>query len=476
MFFNSLDFLIFISLFLPLYFFSKGRQQILIALLGSYLFYAWWDWRFLSLIVFSTIVDFHLGKHIFSSVQKKQRKYLLGLSIGLNLGLLAFFKYYNFFIDSFATGLTTLGLNAHLPTLQIILPVGISFYTFQTMSYSIDIYRRQLSPERDFLKFATFVAFFPQLVAGPIIRAKTLLPQFQTVKRLEWSRFISGFTQVTVGFFKKVAVADSLALVIDQVFDSPAEYSSLMLMVVGVLYSVQIYCDFSGYSDIAIGIARIMGFDFPENFKQPYFSKSFSEFWRRWHISLSSWLRDYLYISLGGNRGGKIFTYRNLMLTMLLGGLWHGANWTFIVWGALHGLFLVLQRGIQPIVAPLNTASNPFVRHTWHMLCILTVFCLTSLAWFYFRLPSITEANAVVMKILSFDNMSFSSLSFLFNLVKSGILIGILLLIDLIYTRIDLNEYLVSRPVLAMSALATLIWLISFLGTFDNQAFIYFQF
>ena len=283
----------------------KGKARLLLCLTGSYFFYGWWDWRFLGLIVISTLVDYTVGLFLERTREQKSRTQLLVLSMVVNLGFLAFFKYFNFFIESFAEMLVSTGLNPSISTLNIVLPVGISFYTFQSMSYTIDVYYRKIQVEPNFIRFATFISFFPQLVAGPIVRASDFLPQFQTDKKFEWDRFNAGVSQVLWGFFKKVAVADSLAPFVDQCFADPGAYSSIHLTIGVIFYSFQIYCDFSGYSDIAIGLARILGFDFPRNFRTPYFSKNFSEFWTRWHISLSSWLRDYLYIPLGGNRGGS---------------------------------------------------------------------------------------------------------------------------------------------------------------------------
>jgi len=344
MVFNSLPFLVFIGIFFPLYFSLRGRFRLWLCLIASYIFYAWWDWRFLSLILTSTLIDYLIGLRLNRETDTTKRQWLLRLSMVMNLGFLGFFKYFNFFVESFQDILLSLGLEPDLHTLHIILPVGISFYTFQSMSYTIDVYRKEIPVERDFLRFATFIAFFPQLVAGPIVRAKELLPQFAADIKFEWNRFSFGLSQVLWGFFKKVAVADSLAPFVDQCFAAPESFSALHLSLGVFFYAFQIYCDFSGYSDIAIGLARIMGFDFPDNFRTPYFSRNFSEFWTRWHITLSSWLRDYLYIPLGGNRQGTFNTYRNLMLTMLLGGLWHGASWVFVFWGFLHGLYLVGQR------------------------------------------------------------------------------------------------------------------------------------
>ncbi|MGE0323043.1 MAG: MBOAT family protein [Polyangiaceae bacterium] len=336
MLFNSLAFLAFFAAFLLPFFFTRGKARLVVCLVASYVFYGWWDWRFTGLLAFSTIVDFQVGKYLHATTDQAKRRRWLLVSLVVNLGLLGVFKYLNFFIDSAVEVSTALGLHASKKHLSLILPVGISFYTFQTLSYTLDIYRKQLEPEPSFVRFAAYVAFFPQLVAGPIVRAAEFLPQLRKDPRFDANRFESGMSLIAWGFVKKVVVADSLASVVDHRFRVPEAHDALSLGLGVFCYAFQIYADFSGYSDIAIGTARLLGYDFPENFRRPYFSTSFREFWRRWHITLSTWLRDYLYIPLGGNRTPGYRTYRNLMLTMLLGGLWHGANWTFVVWGGLH--------------------------------------------------------------------------------------------------------------------------------------------
>lgn len=475
MVFNSLPFLVFIGVFLPLYFLLKGRARLLFCLLASYFFYGWWDWRFLVLILVSTTVDYALGLFIGDTDDATRRKQLLVASMVLNLGFLAFFKYFNFFIESFQNVLLSLGMEPDNHTLHIILPVGISFYTFQSMSYTIDVYRRQIEVERDFMRFATFIAFFPQLVAGPIVRASELLPQFGADKRFEWHRFTFGLSQVLWGFFKKVAIADSLAPFVDQCFAAPGAFSSFHLAVGVFFYAFQIYCDFSGYSDIAIGLARIMGYDFPDNFRTPYFSKNFSEFWTRWHITLSSWLRDYLYIPLGGNRHGTFNTYKNLMLTMLLGGLWHGASWVFVFWGFLHGMYLVGQRLLSPLYNRLlNAIRMPVFLQDG--LSILLVFTLTCFAWIFFRSPDFATATQIIGRILSLDDFSPDSIVNKFVALKGFVLILILLLAEISNFRLDFYEKATYRPMFRLAAFAVLLWLIAFFGTFGSNAFIYFQF
>jgi len=453
--------------------------RLFFCLAASYFFYGYWDWRFLSLILASTLIDFSIGKRIGKLHQEegrgKEKKQLLIASIIINLGFLALFKYFNFFLASFENLLLSFGLETSTTSLSVILPVGISFYTFQSMSYTIDVYRKQIPAERDFWKFATYISFFPQLVAGPIVRAKEFLPQFERSRNFDWARFMSGLSQVLWGFFKKVAIADSLAPFVDQCFEMPEAFSSLHLMIGIFFYSFQIYCDFSGYSDIAIGLARMMGFDFPDNFKTPYFSRSFSEFWTRWHITLSSWLRDYLYIPLGGNRYGSFNTFRNLMITMLLGGLWHGASWVFVFWGFLHGLYLIVQRVIQkPLEQLWEVLRLPnFLQAT---ISISVVYLLTCFAWIFFRSPDFETASYYITRIAAFEDMHPSSIINKFMVLKCSILLTFLIFVELTNFRLHYANLLVHKPILRVFAFALLLWMIAFFGTFGGNSFIYFQF
>jgi alginate O-acetyltransferase complex protein AlgI len=511
MVFNSVVFLIFIASFFPLYFLSKGRLRLWICLLASYLFYGWWDWRFLSLVVFSTVMDWLFGLWIahmddpdetstlwqrspvaramgrtvlWLQTWNLSRSAVLTFSMIMNLGFLGFFKYFNFFADGFADMVRMVGFEPSWTTLNIILPVGISFYTFQSMSYTIDVYRREIKFEPSLLKFATFIALFPQLVAGPIVRASDFLYQMEDDKRFSWHNLNSGLGRVLWGFFKKVAIADSIAPFVDQCFNAPDTFGSLHLIIGVIFYSFQIYCDFSGYSDIAIGLARIMGYHFPENFRTPYFSKSFSEFWTRWHISLSSWLRDYLYIPLGGNRHGKWSTYKNNMLTMLLGGLWHGANMAFVFWGFLHGLYLILQRVVSPLWKQVVQAVR-MPRFLNDGICIATVYVLTLLAWIYFRSGSIglqgggnsfDTAHKIIGNIVSLEGFSTGAVINKFQVIKGFFLIGILILVEITNPKIRWNVVHMDRPVWRAVIFASLLWLIAFFGNFGANAFIYFQF
>jgi alginate O-acetyltransferase complex protein AlgI len=338
MIFNSYIFWVFFATFIIIYWRLNQHLQNRLLLVGSYIFYGYWDWRFCGLLAFSTTVDFFVAKYMHGTATQADKKKLLIISVITNLTLLGFFKYYNFFSTQFVTAFSNLGISVSLPALNIILPVGLSFYTFQSLSYTIDVYRGHAVPAKNFLDLAAYVSFFPQLVAGPIERASRFLPQFLKPRHLEPGDFGIGLYHVMIGLFKKVIVADNLAPIANMVFGKPPADLTGPEVLIGVYaFAIQIYCDFSGYSSIAQGIAKWLGFDLMWNFKMPYFAVSPSDFWKRWHISLSSWLRDYLYIPLGGNRHGKLMMYRNLILTMALGGLWHGARWTFVIWGLYHG-------------------------------------------------------------------------------------------------------------------------------------------
>ncbi|MDF9799967.1 alginate O-acetyltransferase complex protein AlgI [Catalinimonas alkaloidigena] len=405
MLFNSLDFAIFLPIVFILYWFitSKSlRLQNVLLLVASYLFYGWWDWRFLSLIAFSTLVDFTVGIALEKQKDHFKRKALLWTSILVNLGFLGVFKYYNFFLDSLYDVVPGLQVALGFNTLDIILPVGISFYTFQTMSYTIDIYKEKLKPTRNFIVFATFVSFFPQLVAGPIERATHLLPQFLKVRTFDYAKAVDGMRQILWGLFKKIVIADNCATYANLIFNNSAEYSGSTLLLGAFFFAFQIYCDFSGYSDIAIGVSRLFGFDLMRNFAFPYFSKDIAEFWRRWHISLSTWFRDYLYIPLGGSRGGTPMKIRNTFAIFIVSGLWHGANWTFIVWGALNAIYflplLLTDKNRKNMKIAAQGNYLPTVKEFFN---ILLTFLLTLLAWVFFRAEDITHAWAYLSGIFS---------------------------------------------------------------------------
>ena len=383
MLFNSFTFFVFLPIVFALYWFvlrTKLKAQNALILVASYVFYAWWDWRFLSLILFSTLLDFYLGKALGISNSKKRSKSLLWTSLLVNLGFLGIFKYFNFFIDSWVEAWGGLGVDLELSTLSIILPVGISFYTFQTLSYTIDVYRKELQPTHSLLNFAAYVAFFPQLVAGPIERATRLLPQFRQARTFSYQVAKSGVYLIIWGLFKKVVIADNCAFFVNQIFDNPDNFSSAELGLGAVLFAFQIYGDFSGYSDIAIGTARLFGFQLMTNFAFPYFSRDIAEFWRRWHISLSTWFRDYLYIPLGGSRVRRSLQVRNVLIIFLVSGFWHGANWTFIIWGALHALFFLPLLFFKLNRKYLENDALQFQQ----ILKIGFTFTIVCLAWIFF--------------------------------------------------------------------------------------------
>jgi len=402
MLFNSLEYLLFFPTVFCLYWFAFQRNlrwQNTLLLVASYVFYGWWDWRFLSLIALSTVVDYWVGIRIHAAKSKRRRRSWLWVSLAVNLGLLGIFKYYDFFVESFVEAVAGVGYQLHPRTLQLILPVGISFYTFQTLSYSIDIYRRRMEPARDFIAFAAFVAFFPQLVAGPIERAANLLPQLQRPRRFAYRDGVIGLRLILWGLFKKVAIADALAPVVDDIFAHAGSYSGGTLLLGAVYFAFQIYADFSGYSDIALGTARLFGIRLMTNFRFPYFSRNIGEFWRRWHISLSTWFRDYLYIPLGGSRGSKWTGIRNIFIIFLVSGLWHGASWTFVAWGALHALLFVpsFLRGANRRYRHTELAAGSYLPSWREALQVLATFSLVTLSWVFFRAQDMRHA-AVYLK------------------------------------------------------------------------------
>lgn len=408
MIFTEFRFFIFFALVFSIYWAlrSNGWRKAWI-LLCSYAFYGAWDWRFLSLIIGSTLVDYIVGLNLvkYEDKPKVKRSWLM-LSLCVNLGALAFFKYANFFADSAVGFFSWMGLPVNSVTLGIVLPVGISFYTFQTLSYSLDIYGGRLQPKKSLLDLATFVAFFPQLVAGPIVRASDFLPQLDAARAFSQVNVRACLTLFMVGFFKKACVSDNLAPIVDKYFAAPESFDAISSWIGVLSYTVQIYCDFSGYSDMAIACAGLLGYELCVNFNFPYFASSITDFWRRWHISLSTWLKDYLYIPLGGNRGGQWFTYRNLMLTMVLGGLWHGAAWTFVVWGALHGGALIAHKewsklGKQiPVLVKTSSIWGVFMTFYW--------VCIT---WVFFRADSFASAMTVLKSFVLLQSPGSEQLS-----------------------------------------------------------------
>ncbi len=382
--FQSFIFIQFFLLFYASYLLlmSNFKAQNILLVIASYIFYGYWDWRFLFLLVFSTVVDFVVAKFIDRTASERQKKIWLGVSLVSNLSILGFFKYFNFFTASFTELLTTIGIPVNDFTVKVILPVGISFYTFQTLSYTIDVYRGHLKPAKSIIDFAVYVAFFPQLVAGPIERATSFLPQISNPRKIDLSQINAGIFLIIWGYFKKLVIADNLAQIADSIFNNYSDYQGLDIIIGILAFTVQIYCDFSAYSDIARGLAKLMGFELMINFRLPFFALNPSDFWSRWHISLSSWLRDYLYIPLGGNRQGTFNTYRNLFLTMLLGGLWHGAAWNFIWWGMYQGFILIVYRLIAGKVIKRSPKDTSIISVISQMLIM---FILTNVGWVIFR-------------------------------------------------------------------------------------------
>lgn len=480
MLFNSITYFYFLVLVFGLYWSvlrNKFRVQNFFLLLASYCFYGWWDVRFLILIFISSSVDFFLGRAIYRQTLKQKKLYLLWLCMLINLGMLGFFKYYNFFTDSMATLLTNLGLQANLSTLQIVLPVGISFYTFQSLSYSIDIYRGKIKPTNDFVSFMTFVSFFPQLVAGPIERASHLLPQFLSPRAFRQEHLISGFRFILYGLFKKMVIADRLAYFVDHVYTSPEKYDGTVLLAATFMFGIQIYCDFSGYSDIAIGSARLLGFDLMQNFRTPYLALNFREFWRRWHISLSTWFRDYVYIPLGGNRVSQGRWIFNIMLTFTLSGLWHGASFTFIIWGFLHGFFLVSEYLIAKIVTlPKNFAWLGFI----------VTFVLVNLTWVFFRSDTLGQSLEIIsgFKNLNFDFITKAGSLFAgnneFREFALSLLISFPLFIvfELFINQTDFNTVVLKNGIFIQWGIYLMLaYCILFFGVLNSAPqFIYFQF
>ena len=494
MLFNSIEFLLFLPTVFAAYWIlnlwtdrPRGLQaQNLLLLIASYVFYGWWDWRFLSLIAFSTLVDFAVGLQIVKanareipieaddSVRSRTAKHWLWVSLLVNLGLLGYFKYANFFIESWAQAWESLGVSMHASALQIVLPVGISFYTFQTLSYSIDIYRRKLKPTKSLIDFAAFVSFFPQLVAGPIERATALLPQIQRQRRFDADVASSGLRLILWGLFKKVVVADTCAIFVNDVFDYYHEYSGPTLILGAVYFAFQIYGDFSGYSDIAIGTARLFGIKLMTNFRTPYFARDIAEFWRRWHISLSTWFRDYLYIPLGGSRVGKWKAVRNTFAIFLVSGFWHGANWTFVVWGLIHALLflplLLLSRNRKNTGDIADGRWLPSMRELTGMAW---TFAVVTLAWIFFRAENVNHACDF---IANFGNRPTS----IDKLSKTGATWVALMLFMEWTARIPVAWKLWRSPSLPMTAGRWLsyslgIWLV--MKNLQSQAeFIYFQF
>ncbi len=481
MLFNSIDFAIFLPIVFLLYwfvFYQKLAVQNTLLLLTSYLFYGWWDYRFLSLIFFSTLVDFSIGLLLNKNYSKNLRLSLLWISIGANLGFLGFFKYYNFFAENFAAAFTFFGRPIQASSLKIILPVGISFYTFQTLSYSIDLYRRKIQATPNFIAFAAFVSFFPQLVAGPIERAGNLLPQFFKKREFDYSEAKMGMRQILWGLFKKMVVADNAAIFANIIFNNSDDYTGATLLLGAFFFAFQIYGDFSGYSDIAIGTARLLGFKLMQNFAFPYFSRDIAEFWRRWHISLSTWFRDYLYIPLGGSKGSMFNKIRNTFIIFLVSGFWHGANWTFIAWGALNAIYFLplmlskSNRNHMEIVA-----HNTFFPKLKDLGLMLTTFLFTLIAWIFFRAENISHALSYLQQMTTsfFQPIPWQHFK---EINLTLIFLGLLILTEWFGRNgtFALEKLDQKFPKVARWTVYFIISMLIFLFAGKEEAFIYFQF
>lgn len=480
MLFNSFEFAIFLPVVFILYWFVTNRNiriQNSFLLLASYFFYGWWNWRFLSLIAFSSFIDYFIGLKLKNQNNSNIRALLLLISIVINIGFLGFFKYYNFFIDSFVDAFSLFGEPFNIKRLNIILPIGISFYTFQTLSYTIDVYKKKIEPTKDIIAFFTFVSFFPQLVAGPIERAGNLLPQFFKKRHFDYIKASDGMRQILWGLFKKIIIADQCAIYVNIIFENYYSNSGSTLLLSAVFFALQIYCDFSGYSDIAIGTARLFGFNLMRNFAFPYFSRDIAEFWRRWHISLSSCFRDYIYIPLGGNRGSMRSKTINIFIVFLLTGFWHGANWTFIVWGVLNVCYYLPLMFLNQNRKNLNIVAEgkvfPSIKET---IQIGATFFITVIAWVFFRAESVQHALSFLYHMFSIT---------LFKLPASGmrqlnIVIPILFLVIIEWLQRNkqhaLNIEGMKIPIIIRWSFYCLIsfYILRFKG--NPQEFIYFQF
>ncbi len=483
MLFNSLDFAIFLPIVFILYWFVFNKSlkwQNLLIVIASYVFYGWWDWRFLSLIAFSTLVDYFVGLGLLNQKNPKKQKLLLFISLFVNLGLLGFFKYYNFFLDNFVEAFKFFGYSINPQGLNVILPVGISFYTFQTLSYSIDVYRGKLKPTKNFIDFAAFVSFFPQLVAGPIERATHLLPQFYKRRVFEYDKAVDGLRQILWGLFKKMVIADNAARYANEIFNHSENYSGSTLLLGALFFTFQIYGDFSGYSDIAIGTSRLFGFDLMQNFNFPYFSRDIAEFWRRWHISLSTWFRDYLYIPLGGSRGGTWKKIRNTFIIFIVSGFWHGANWTFIVWGALNAIYFLPLLLTKKNRKHTNTvAEGKLLPNFKEFIQLNITFWLTVLAWVFFRASNVKHALSYLNEIFSKSLFTIPD----FPGKRHSILILFFIFTFVVVEWIGRTSkygieriYMLNNNFIRYLFYFIIVFIIMAFGNFKENQFIYFQF
>lgn len=482
MLFNSIDF----AIFLPIVFFlywvlvNKNLQlQNFLLLVASYVFYGWWDWRFLSLIAFSTLVDYSLGVLLGKEEKESKRKVYLWTSIIVNLGFLGFFKYYNFFVESFVDAFTFFGQEIEIGTLNIILPVGISFYTFQTLSYTIDVYKRNLEPTKNFIAFGAFVSFFPQLVAGPIERASNLLPQILKKRSFNYCEAKDGLRLVLWGLFKKVVIADSLSPIVNDIFSNYSTLSSPVLIMGAIFFAFQIYGDFSGYSDIAIGTAKLFGIELMSNFKFPYFSKNIGEFWRRWHISLSTWFRDYLYIPLGGSRGSKLKGIRNVFAIFIVSGFWHGANWTFIFWGLFHALLFLPSFILGTNRKYVEIAKSGFniVTAIKNVYRTVVTFALVTVGWVFFRAETISDAFTYLKRIVTVFSVGDYSHPNGYRLIDYLLLLLFFVAYEYIIRNKERNPISFKNKYVRLLVYILLVFLmLLFYDDGVDRSFIYFQF
>jgi alginate O-acetyltransferase complex protein AlgI len=470
MLFNSWEFAAFWLVVYALYALSTHEWQNWLLLAASYTFYGAWDWRFLFLLTASALIDYAVGLAIYRTPDRRRKRLFLTVSICANLCILGFFKYYNFFTSSLHTLLTALGVKVSLPVLQVVLPVGISFYSFQSMSYGIDVYREELKPTRNVRDFLLFVSFFPHLVAGPIMRATNLLAQVTRSRRITVEGITDGAFLIFWGLFLKVFVADNLVRIVDPVFASSGPYDGATVLVAVYAFAFQIYGDFAGYSTIARGLGKCMGFELTENFRLPYVSTNPHEFWQRWHISLSTWLRDYLYIPLGGNRHGTLMTYRNLALTMLLGGLWHGAAWRFVVWGGYQGALLIAYRAMHSGTQPERPALQTGTLRWW--LHVIGFFHLVCLGWLFFRAQSVTQAVHMLSAVLFNFHLSWpAGTRLLFE-----ILVPLFIVEQVQLAGDDALAPLRLQPALRAALYVSGFYLLIIYGAYASKEFIYFQF
>lgn len=481
MLFNSIDFAIFVPIVFILYWFvfKDIKTQNVLLIIASYVFYAWWDWRFLGLIMLSTLVDYSIGLAIAKQQKQASKKSYLVLSIFLNLSILGFFKYYNFFIENFNETFLLFGRALDLNYLNIILPVGVSFYTFQTMSYSIDIYRGKIKPTTNLISFASFVCFFPQLVAGPIERASSFLPQVEKPRLFDYKKATDGLKQILWGLFKKMVIADNCAVFVNDIFENYASYSGSTLVFGAFLFTIQIYCDFSGYSDIAIGVARLFGFNLKKNFDFPYFSRNIAEFWRRWHISLTTWFKDYFYIPIGGSRGSKWMQLRNTFAIFLVIGLWHGAHWKFVVYGFINALHFVpyIIRGKNTKYTTV-VANNKYLPNTKEFFGMFHTFLFLVFARIFFRADSLTMALDYLNTIAS---LSIFSLPWFPNRIEALVLLVLIALFFIVEWFGRAKEHALEKifskykRTYRLAFYYSIVFLIVYFNG-EEQQFIYFQF